>query len=88
MSHHDDIHVLDLVAAASNGDYTSQTLTFTFLAGQISQEIPVSTLGDTIAEPTERFEAELRNPSGGVVLGGQRTATVDILDDNGKSSHN
>ena len=45
----------------------------------------MSTLNDNTAEPTEQFQAFLSNPlpSPGVVLGGQDTAVVDILDDEG-----
>jgi hypothetical protein len=71
--------------AALNGDYISRTITFTFSAGETSVGIFVSTLIDTVAELTERFEAELRNPSGGVVVGAQNRATVDILDLNGEA---
>ena len=69
----------------AGSDYTSLSQTVTFAAGELSQTVTVSTLNDNTAEPTEQFQAFLSNPlpSPGVVLGGQDTAVVDILDDEG-----
>jgi len=71
------------IFVASGGDYVAVTRQITFPVGQTTVPIPVMTSNDIISEQTEVFRAELSNPSGGVVLGGQRQATVNILDNDG-----
>ncbi len=70
-------------STVSGGDYVAATRTITFPAGEISVPILVGTSDDSVAELTEMFEAVLRNPSEGVVLGGQSQAAVTILDNDG-----
>lgn len=77
-------HSFTLFFTALGGDYITVTRTITFLAGETSLDILVRTSEDTVAELTEKFEAQLSNPSVGVVLVGQSRATVDILDNDGK----
>lgn len=65
----------------SDGDYTGVTLrTITFPAGEITRTTSVATQQDSLVDNNEMFTATLLNPSAGLILGGQRTATVTILD--------
>ena len=60
----------------------SVTTTVTFLAGTTSQAVTVQTVEDSTVEASENFEASLSNPVGGV-LGPDRTAVVNIADNDG-----
>lgn len=59
----------------------------TFAPMQQQQTVQVNTVADTTYEQEENFFGVLSLPSGsdGVTLGTQDTATVTILDDDGKS---
>ncbi len=46
--------------------------------------IPVETIGDATVESIEMFGAVLSNPSTGLVVGADDTASVTITDDLGK----
>ncbi len=50
--------------AVEGDDYTSESGTLTFAAGQTVRSISVSTVEDSFHEPEERFRVTLRNPSG------------------------
>lgn len=65
-------------------DYTSVSDTLTFLAGETRLVIPAPTVDDSISEPDEEFVAELSNPTEGATIGDNDTATVLILDNDGK----
>ena len=59
------------------------TSTVTFSAGQVEATLLVSTVEDTMKEPTEQFSARLQNPTGGAVVGTADTAQISIQDDDG-----
>jgi glucose/arabinose dehydrogenase len=63
---------------AGPGGVLSGTLTFG--PGQASRTFTVSIVNDTRAEGPETILLALRNPTGGAVLGDQRTAVLTILD--------
>ena len=65
-------------------DYTSVTMTITFPAGTTEFTIPVLTALDEVADMGERFTATLTNPSEGLAVGTDDTATINIIDDTGK----
>ena len=46
--------------------------------------VPVPTSDDRVSERDELFGAELSNPTGGATLDDRDTATVTIMDDDGK----
>ena len=52
------------------------TSTVTFPAGVVEARLPVSTVEDTVKEPTEQFSARLQNPTGGAVVGTDDTAQI------------
>jgi len=72
--------------ATSNGtatapaDYTANSGTLNFAAGEISKVLPVSVFNDTLDETNETFTVTLSNPTGGATLGGPTTTTVTITD--------
>lgn len=66
-------------SATAGQDYTASSGTITFAAGQVSQVINVSVLGDTTVEPAETFTVTLSNPSGATI--GRATASGTINND-------
>ena len=58
--------------------------TITFSAGDETAPIIVTTTEDNVDEVVERFTARLSDPSEGLTIGDADTATVDIIDDDGK----
>ena len=59
----------------------------TFPAGETSATVLVDTLDDSLSEGLENFGASISSPDGNSLslsIGGQDTATVDIVDDDGK----
>lgn len=68
--------------ALAGSDYTAQSGTLTFAAGETNQTITIPILNNTLAEPTEEFRLTLTNPTGGAVLG-REAVTIMILDDDG-----
>jgi Ca2+-binding RTX toxin-like protein len=65
---------------ASNADYTNTPIVVNFLANENSKTISVPIINDTLAEGNESINLTLSNASNGVVLGGQSTATLTIVD--------
>ena len=62
------------------------TTTITFETGESGESevlVPVDTIDDAIAELQESFEAILSDPTGGLMIGAQSIATINILDDEG-----
>ena len=74
---------LVLLTLTAPGDYDAVDMIITFPPGSTSANVFVPTVADGVAERTERFNAELTNPTGGAVLGDDTTASVDIMDGNG-----
>lgn len=71
-------YVFPLIAGS---DYTTAATTITFPVGVTEITIPVNTTQDQIAELPEDFTALLSNPSEGLAIGAEDTATVTITDD-------
>ena len=59
------------------------TTTIDFAAGETQLSFEVTILDDEVFEVTESFTAVLSNPTGGLSLGADSTATVNIADDGG-----
>jgi hypothetical protein len=55
--------------------------TLTFLAGQTSTSIIITSRGDEIAEIDEDFVVRLSTPTSGLMIGEVRSATIVISDD-------
>lgn len=65
------------VSATAGLDYTGTALVGQVIpAGTLSVDIDVPVLGDTLAEPTETFNATLANVSGATVLDGLAVGTI------------
>ncbi|MFM9034876.1 MAG: S8 family serine peptidase [Mycobacterium sp.] len=67
-------------SATAGQDFTAVSGTVSFAAGQTSQLVGVSVLGDTAVEPNETFTVSLSAPSG-AQLGAAVTGTVTIVND-------
>ena len=68
-------------AAAAPGDFTAESGTLTFAAGETSKTIEITLVDDGANEPNEAFTVALSNPTGGASLGSPATRTVTILND-------
>ncbi len=66
---------------ANPGDYTPQSATLRFGAGETTKTFTVPIRADTNLEGNEYINLALSNPTGGATLGSQRTATLTIVDD-------
>jgi len=62
-------------------DFTGANGTVNFAPGETVKDILIPLVNDLLVEPAETFTVLLSNPSGGVPLGGQNTATVVIEND-------
>ena len=69
-----------LVLSVAPGDYISATTTITFPAGSIIQTASVQTVIDNINERLEKFSVQLSNPGGGLTLGPDILAQINIKD--------
>ena len=68
--------------SATNGiDYLGADGTLVFAAGQTLQTFTVPIIDNFIVEPTKTVQLRLVNPTGGVPLGGQNRAILNILND-------
>jgi chitinase len=67
-------------SATAGQDYTAASGTLTFTAGQTSQQVSVTVLGDAAVEADETFTVTLSAPSG-ASLGAAKTSTVTITND-------
>ena len=66
--------------ATAGQDYTETKGTLTFAAGEKVKLFTVPILNDSLKESNKSFRLALSNPTGGAVLGSQKTATVTIVD--------
>lgn len=68
-------------AATAGQDYQLDAGTLTFAEGEISRNIAVTIIDDSVYEGDEDFSITLGNPQGGATLGTQSTTNAVILDD-------
>jgi RHS repeat-associated protein len=66
--------------ATAPSDYNNTAITVNFAAGEISKTVTVPIVNDTFPEPDETVQLILTNPTGGATIGGQNTATLNIVD--------
>jgi electron transfer flavoprotein alpha subunit len=71
--------------SANAGDYTTQSGTLVFGAGETTKTFTVPIRADTTVESDEYLNLTLSNPTGGAALGSQRTALVWIDNDDSAS---
>ena len=62
--------------ATANSDYGPGFGTLTFVAGQTTQLVTFSAIGDTTVEPNETFFVNLSSPSGATIADGQGVGTI------------
>jgi|GEM_PF-1311032 len=72
-------------SATPGSDFTLQTTQLTFNPGTLTQNVTVNLLNDTIDEPAETVQIELRNPVN-AVLGASTVHTLTIDDDDNPPS--
>jgi CSLREA domain-containing protein len=70
-------------AASERTDYTTTIGTLRFAPGETSKTFDVLLTEDGFAEGDEQLNLTLSNPQGGAALGGQPSATLTILDNEG-----
>ncbi len=70
----------------SSTDYTTTTGTLTFSGGETTQSFTVSLKDNANVEGNRKFNVALNSPSGGAILGNQKTAVVTIVDDENGST--
>lgn len=74
-------YVISNGSAANGVDFFGTNGTVTFFPGQLTTNFTVTLAGDTLVEGNETVNFALANAQGGLPLGGQSTATLNILDD-------
>ena len=62
--------------ATAGSDYTAQSGTLTFAAGETSKIVHVSVLGDTAVEANETLALALSSPNGATIARGTATGTI------------
>ncbi len=66
--------------ATATSDYTNTPITVNFAAGETSKTVTIPLVNDSGNEPTETVNLTLTNPTGGATLGTQKTAILNIVD--------
>jgi hypothetical protein len=61
-------------------DYNLQTFTINFNPGETTKTLQISIINDAVAESSETINLTLSNPTGNIILGTQKTATLTIID--------
>jgi subtilase family protein/Calx-beta domain-containing protein/CARDB protein len=68
-------------SATATDDYSDTSGTLTFQAGETTKTFTVTTASDSLTEGSESVSLTLSNPTNGLALGSQSTATLWILDE-------
>ncbi|MFB2894946.1 DUF4347 domain-containing protein, partial [Aerosakkonemataceae cyanobacterium BLCC-F50] len=66
--------------ATGGTDFNNTTQTINFLANETSKTVTIPITDDTLLEGNENLSLTLANPTGGFVLGTQKTSTLTIVD--------
>ncbi|WP_218653149.1 ELWxxDGT repeat protein [Nostoc sp. TCL26-01] len=66
--------------ATAPADYTNTPITVNFAAGETSRTVPIPIINDSVLEATETVNLTLTNPIAGATLGTQKTAILNIVD--------
>lgn len=67
-------------SAVAPGDYTAASGTLTFLVGDTTKTVNVTTIDDTTGEPAESFSMTLSSPTGATIATGTANATLNDND--------
>jgi Ca2+-binding RTX toxin-like protein len=65
---------------ASAADYNNAPIVVSFLDDQMSQNVQIPIIDDTLAESRETINLALGNPTGGATINAQNTAVLTIVD--------
>ncbi|PAW84683.1 MAG: hypothetical protein B9S33_11185, partial [Pedosphaera sp. Tous-C6FEB] len=74
-------YVVSNSTAVNGTDFFGTNGTVTFFPGQLTTNFTITLTNDTLVEGNEALNFALANAQGGLPLGGQSTATLNILDD-------
>ncbi|MCX5980388.1 MAG: DUF5050 domain-containing protein, partial [Nostocales cyanobacterium LacPavin_0920_SED1_MAG_38_18] len=66
--------------ATAGSDYNNSPITVTFANGETSKDVIIPIIDDNAYEPTETVNLALSNPTNGATLGTQKTAVLNIID--------
>ena len=69
-----------MIITLTGDDFTLESAVINFPAGETTASVTVTTIDDAVAELTESFEVTLSNPSQGLAIGADNTASVTIID--------
>ncbi|MBI3417153.1 MAG: hypothetical protein HY043_17825 [Verrucomicrobia bacterium] len=72
--------------AVSGLDYLPQKGTLTFAPFEVIKRVPIPLLDDQLGDGYKTLQVRLTNPSDGVLLGADKTATIGISDDDSSGS--
>ncbi|MEJ6486264.1 Calx-beta domain-containing protein [Nostoc punctiforme UO1] len=75
--------VLSNGTANAGEDYNNQNIVVILADKETSKTVNIPIINDTVYEPTETVNLTLSNPTGGAILGTQKTATLNIVDNDG-----
>lgn len=78
------INLTDGTATASK-DYVNTPITVKFADGELEKTVAIPILDDDLKEGIETVNLTLANPTGGVAIGTQKTATLKIVDNEASS---
>lgn len=78
------INLTDGTATASQ-DYANTPITVKFADGELEKTVAIPILDDDLKEGIETVNLTLANPTGGVAIGTQKTATLKIVDNEASS---
>ena len=67
-------------SATAPGDFTSKSQSLSFAPGEVDKQVMVDITDDSVVEPTESFNVNLANATGGAAID-TASAPVTILDD-------
>ncbi|MCL1470136.1 Calx-beta domain-containing protein [Argonema antarcticum] len=67
-------------SATGGTDFTNTTQTINFASGDTSKTVTIPINDDNLVEGTENFTISLANPSAGISIATQNSATVQIID--------
>ncbi|XZF62279.1 MAG: Calx-beta domain-containing protein [Gloeotrichia echinulata DVL01] len=66
--------------STAESDYNNAPITVNFANGETSKAVNIPIVNDTQFEPDETINLTLNNPTGGATLGTQKTAVLQIMD--------
>ena len=80
---------MHILLTSDGVDYFGKSSVVSFPAGETQRPCPIATIHDTLVERNDYFKANISHPlNGSVVFGTPNIAFVNIIEDDGKLTHN